>query len=107
MQNSASNYDNELLVKKRKIRQLRKELYSLMAIDDNWFKNEDSSLYKEIISCGQKLRQIECPNMNISINELEYKKLRSLGFTLKEIANHFCISSTKLNRWRHLKHIED
>ncbi|EKJ3581589.1 TPA: hypothetical protein ACN1ND_000300 [Enterococcus faecalis] len=107
MPNIASQQNKELLDKKRKIRQLRKELYHLMASDEQWFKNENSSLYKQIVSCGQDLKRIECANKHMHIDERDYQTLRSLGFTLSEIANHFCISSFRLNKWRPSHHIKN
>lgn len=89
-------------LKKQKIKEKREELLRLLAKNEEWYKEEkNSELYKKIMHCCEEFRQLTSSNQKIqTLEQEEYKRLRSLGFTLNEIANYYGVSTSYLKKWR-------
>lgn len=86
---------------KKLIKKQRIKLLQLMAKDENWYKDETSNLYKEIMVCSKKLRILTNEKKKIRrITKNEYNQLKECGFTLIEIADYFDVSVSYLNKWR-------
>ncbi|EKK5254024.1 MULTISPECIES: hypothetical protein [Enterococcus] len=86
---------------KQKIKAIRAELLYLMSLNENWYNDETSELYKKIMECSRKLREATNDKRKIQKMSLdEYTRLRSLGYTLNEIADYYGISLSYLNKWR-------
>ncbi|EPH77371.1 hypothetical protein D929_00101 [Enterococcus faecalis 02-MB-P-10] len=87
-------------IRKEMIKQSRIELLALMSLDDNWYKNEDSELYKKIIICSRTIRELSSDRKKAQIDKDEYIKLREFGYTYYDIADYYAIPLSRLNRWR-------
>ncbi|BDC77753.1 hypothetical protein [Enterococcus faecalis] len=96
-----SLYDEKTIQDKKIIKEKRVELLQLMALDDDWHRDEASDLYKQIMKCSEELRILTSDRWKIRrISKDEYRRLRNLGFTLNEIAEYYGISVSYLNKWR-------
>lgn len=96
-----SSYDEKPIQAKKMIKEKRLELLQLMALDDDWHRDETSELYKQIMKCSEELRILTSDSWKIwRISKDEYMRLRNLGFTLNEIADYYGISVSYLNKWR-------
>ena len=90
---------------KKKIKDKRTELLKLMALDSNWYRQENTELYRKIMACSKEIQML-VSDKSSRIDENEYLKLRELGFTLCEISEYYGISISSLNNWRKLKHFK-
>lgn len=50
--------DKGILQNKNEIKAIRIELLRLMALDNEWYKYETSELYRRIMVCSERLRQL-------------------------------------------------
>lgn len=87
-------------------RKLRRELSILLAKDEDWHKNPDSDLYKQITELGKKLSSTE---VNIKeqrllrngpIDKEQFLKLREKGVSYNEIAEILNVTNKRLLKWR-------
>ncbi|MDU5018906.1 MAG: hypothetical protein E6269_00010 [Clostridiales bacterium] len=98
--------DEKIMQDKKKIKEKRTELLCLMALDDEWYKDENSELYIKIMTCSEELRKLTSDKRKIRrMSQEEYTHLRRVGFTLNEIADYYGVSVSYLNRWRQKKEI--
>ncbi|MDN3139625.1 hypothetical protein P0E58_14105, partial [Enterococcus faecalis] len=98
--------DEKILQDKNKIKETRIELLCLMALDDEWHRDETSELYKKIMACSEELRRLTSDKRKIRrMSQEEYMRLRALGYTLHEIADYYGVSVSYLNKWRQNKGI--
>ncbi|EGO7954135.1 hypothetical protein WMK_02862 [Enterococcus faecalis ATCC 35038] len=98
--------DEKILQDKNRIKETRIELLRLMALDDEWHRDETSELYKKIMACSEELRRLTSDKRKIRrMSQEEYMRLRALGYTLHEIADYYGVSVSYLNKWRQNKGI--
>jgi cobalamin biosynthesis Co2+ chelatase CbiK len=73
-----------------------------VALDNKeWYKKENTNLYRKITRCGEKLKARDTPKRKITrLKEKEYKELRAQGYTLIEVSNYYSVSLSRLNQWR-------
>ncbi|MEB7776251.1 hypothetical protein [Enterococcus faecalis] len=96
--------DEKILQNKNKIKATRIELLCLMALDDEWHRDETSELYKKIMACSEELRRLTSDKRKIRrMSQEEYMRLRVLGYTLQEISDYYGVSVSYLNKWRQNK----
>ncbi|RTK79254.1 hypothetical protein, partial [Enterococcus faecalis] len=77
------------------------ELLCLIALDDEWHRDETSELYKKIMECSEELRRLTSDKRKIRrMSQEEYMRLRVLGYTPHEIADYYGVSLPYLNKWR-------
>lgn len=87
-------------------KKLRRELSALLATDDDWHKNPDSELYKQITELGKKLSSTEIKKKeqillrNGPIDKEQFLKLREKGTSYKQIAEILNVSYKRLVQWR-------
>lgn len=104
MINAQKIQDEKIMQDKKKIKEKRTELLYLMALDDEWYRDETSELYNEIMICSEELRKLTSDKRKIRrMSQEEYMRLRKLGFTLNEIADYYGVSASYLNSWRQKK----
>ncbi|MBO1103960.1 hypothetical protein FQT01_01385 [Enterococcus faecalis] len=98
--------DEKIMQDKKKIKAKRTELLCLMALDDEWYRDETSELYNKIMICSEELRNLTSNKRKIRrMSQEEYAHLRRLGFTLNEIADYYGVSVSYLTRWRKKNYI--
>ncbi|BDC77742.1 hypothetical protein [Enterococcus faecalis] len=101
MYGTRSLYDEKTIQCKKIIKEKRLELLQLMALNDDWHRDETSELYKKIMKYSKELRILTSDRWKIRrISKDEYIRLRNLGFTLSEVADYYAISVSYLNKWR-------
>ncbi|WP_457923063.1 hypothetical protein [Enterococcus faecalis] len=101
-----SLYDEKTIQDKKIIKEKRLELLQLMALDDDWHRDETSELYKKIMACSEELRRLTSDKRKIRrMSQEEYVRLRALGYTLHEISDYYGVSVSYLNKWRQNKGI--
>ncbi|MDN3128796.1 hypothetical protein P0E63_13035 [Enterococcus faecalis] len=106
MINGQKIQDEKIMQDKKKIKEKRTELLYLMALDDEWHRDETSELYNKIMICSEELRKLTSDKRKIRrMSQEEYMRLRKLGFTLNEIADYYGVSVSYLNSWRQKKEI--
>jgi len=92
--------------KRQQKRKWQRELAALLAQDDDWHKNPDSELYKQITELGEKLSSTEVKTKeerlrkNVPINKEQFLKLREEGKSYSEIAEHFQATDKRIREWR-------
>ncbi|MBM7690420.1 hypothetical protein BCR24_14995 [Enterococcus ureilyticus] len=79
----------------------RKEMLSLINMDNKWYEDTESVRYKRILELGKKLggKIQQCSQIN-SITEEEFHKNKAEGRTYKEIAEYFGVDQKTLQIWR-------
>ncbi|BDH63945.1 hypothetical protein [Enterococcus faecalis] len=86
---------------KQEMEIIRREMLYLMSLDKEWYKKENTNLYRKITRCGEKLKARDTPKRKITrLKEKEYKELRAQGYTLIEVSNYYSVSLSRLNQWR-------
>lgn len=96
-----SPYDEKTIQYKKLIKKKRLELLQLMELDNDWYRDETSEVYKKIMKCSEELRILTSDRWKIRrISKDEYMRLRNSGFTLNEIVDYYGISVSYLNKWR-------
>ena len=94
-------YDERSVKDKKIIKEKRLKLLQLMALDNDWHRDETSDLYKQIMKYSDELRILTSDRWKIQrIRKDEYMRLRNLGVNLNEIADYYGISVSYLNKWR-------
>ena len=58
MINAQKIQDEKIMQDKKKIKEKRTELLYLMALDDEWYRDETSELYNKIMICSEELRKL-------------------------------------------------
>lgn len=87
-----------MIVTKKK--QLRRELYALLQIDDNWHKYPESELYKKITALGEQLSDEAHFWKERTIDKERYLYYLNKGCTFVDIAKKFDVTVNTLRAWR-------
>lgn len=87
--------------RKQEMEIIRRAMLYLVSLDKEWYKKENTNLYRKITRYGEKLKERDTSKRKITrLKEKKYKVLRVLGYTLIELTNYYSILLSRLNQWR-------